>query len=47
MTNPEFEYEVAGGFVRMIFRKSFAASGQSRDKVGTKPGASWEQAVTK
>ena len=27
---PEPEYEVAGGFVKMIFRKSFAASGQSR-----------------
>ena len=41
---PEPEYEVVGGFVRMIFRKSFAASGLSRDKVGTKSGVSWEEA---
>lgn len=44
---PEPEYEVAGGFVRMIFRKSFAASGLSKDQVVTKPGVSWEEVGSK
>ena len=44
---PEPEYEVVGGFVRMIFRKSFAASGLSKDQVVTKPGVSWEEVGSK
>ncbi len=44
---PEPEYEVSGGFVRMIFRKSFAASGLSQDQVGTKLGVSRGEAGSK
>ena len=44
---PEPEYEVAGEFVKIIFRKRFAASGLSSDQVVTKLGLSWDQVGTK
>jgi len=44
---PEPEYEVAGGFVRMIFRKRIAASGLIQEEDGSKQGVSWEEVGSK
>ena len=44
---PEPEYEVAGGFVRMIFRKRIAASGLIQEEDRSKQGVSWEEVGSK
>ena len=40
---PEPEYEVNGGFVKITFRKRFAAQGLSQEQAGTKVGVRWEE----
>ena len=44
---PEPEYDVAGGFVRMIFRKRIATSGLIQEEDGSKQGGSWEEVGSK
>ena len=44
---PEPEYDVAGGFVRMIFRKRIATSGLIQEEDGSKQGGSWEEVGNK
>ncbi len=44
---PEPEYEVAGGFVRMIFHKRIASSGLIQEEDGSKQGGSWEEVGSK